>query len=336
VIIGLTGENCAGKGTVAAHLLRKGFTPYSLSDIIREELAKEGKEVTRDNMIMKGNSLREQHGSAILAKRTAEKIKKGENYTIDSIRNPAEVEELRKLEGFFLVHVTAPPEIRFKRMQKRNRMGDPATFDSFKAIEEIEIGGTSEFSQNLAKTFKLADRVLVNDSDFQQAYDETDRILGEFSASFKPTRPSWDEYFMRIAEEVATRSNCMKRRVASVIVRDKRIISTGYNGTPRRTRNCNEGGCPRCNSFADSGTKLEECFCAHGEENAIVQAAYHGISVKDGMLYTTCSPCLGCSKMIINAGIKEVIYNSNYPLGTSALALLNEAGVLVRKVTLNK
>src|SRR3989339_1056158 len=100
-------------------------------------------------------------------------------------------------------------------------------------------------------------------------------------------RPDWDHYFMDIARVVATRSNCSRRHVAAVIVKDQRIISTGYNGTPRGIKNCCEGGCPRCSSETPSGEKLDECICSHGEENAIVQAAYHGISVKDGILYTT-------------------------------------------------
>jgi dCMP deaminase len=150
----------------------------------------------------------------------------------------------------------------------------------------------------------------------------------------KNKRPGWDEYFMEIAKVVAMRSNCMTRKVAAIIVKDRRIISTGYNGTPRGTRNCNEGGCPRCNAGTESGKNLEECYCSHGEENAIVQAAYHGISVKDGMLYTTFSPCLLCTKMIINAGIREVIYNEEYPLAGSSFSLLEEAGVTARKVRL--
>lgn len=145
-------------------------------------------------------------------------------------------------------------------------------------------------------------------------------------------RPGWDEYFMEIAKVVALRSNCMKRKVAAVIVKDKRIISTGYNGTPRGVKNCNEGGCPRCNSLAESGTRLEECLCSHGEENAITQAAYHGVSINGSTIYTTFSPCLLCTKMIINSGIKEVVYNVDYPLGGTALRLLKEAKVLVRKL----
>ena len=115
---------------------------------------------------------------------------------------------------------------------------------------------------------------------------------------------------------------------------DKRVISTGYNGTPRGTRNCFEGGCPRCNDLADSGTRLEECLCSHGEENAIIQAAYHGVSVKDGVLYTTFAPCLTCTKMIINAGIVEVVYNQDYPLNETSFHLLQESGVKFRQYEL--
>ncbi len=146
-------------------------------------------------------------------------------------------------------------------------------------------------------------------------------------------RPGWDDYFMNIAHEVAQRSNCIKRRVGAVIARDRRIISTGYNGTPRGATNCNAGGCPRCNALAKSGTNLSECLCSHAEENSITQAAYHGISVAGVIIYVTLSPCLICTKMIINAGIQEVVYNADYPLGETSLQLLADCGVTTRKQT---
>lgn len=146
------------------------------------------------------------------------------------------------------------------------------------------------------------------------------------------SRPDWDTYFMNIAKVTSLRSNCLKRRVAAIIVKDQRIISTGYNGTPRGIKNCNEGGCSRCNSFAKSGTSLGECLCSHAEENAIVQSAYHGVSIKDATLYTTFSPCLMCTKMILNSGIKEVVYNAHYPLGEGPLKLLQEAHVVARQL----
>lgn len=144
-------------------------------------------------------------------------------------------------------------------------------------------------------------------------------------------RPDWDEYFMDIAHVVSKRGNCCRRKVAAVIVSDRRIISTGYNGTPRGIKNCFEDGCPRCASDAPSGESLGECICAHAEENAIVQAAYHGIAVKDSMLYCILSPCLMCAKMIINAGIKEVIFETEYHFTEQARRLFAAAGVRCRQ-----
>jgi len=144
-------------------------------------------------------------------------------------------------------------------------------------------------------------------------------------------RPDWDEYFMDIAHVVARRGNCSRRKVAAVVVKERRIISTGYNGTPRGIRNCCDGGCRRCAGDAPSGGDLGECICAHAEENAIVQAAYHGIAVCGSTLYSTLSPCLMCVKMIINAGIAEVVYEDEYCFTEQARNLLAEAGVVCRR-----
>lgn len=145
-------------------------------------------------------------------------------------------------------------------------------------------------------------------------------------------RPSWDEYFMDIAKVVGRRSNCMKRQVAAVVVKDRRIVSTGYNGTPRGAKNCNEGGCPRCNGLATAGSALDECLCNHAEENAVAQAAYHGIAIRGATIYCTYSPCLRCTKLIINAGIEEVVYNARYDLDETAMSLLRECEVRVRGI----
>jgi len=143
-------------------------------------------------------------------------------------------------------------------------------------------------------------------------------------------RPDWDTYFMNIAGVVSQRSNCLRRHVAAVIVKERRIISTGYNGTPRGVRNCFEGGCPRCAGETPTGEGLGDCLCCHAEENAITQAAYHGISVAGASLYCTLSPCLLCAKMIINAGIIEVVYATEYQFLEQTQAVLAEAGVPYR------
>jgi len=130
----------------------------------------------------------------------------------------------------------------------------------------------------------------------------------------KIVRPDWDEYYSDIAQVISRRSNCIKRQIGSLITVDNRIVATGYNGTPRGVRNCFDGGCPRCaDSSIPSGTRLDECWCNHAEENAIVQSAYNGIAIKGGTLYTTLSPCLNCAKLIINAGIDCVVYCADYP-----------------------
>jgi dCMP deaminase len=137
---------------------------------------------------------------------------------------------------------------------------------------------------------------------------------------------------MDIARVVATRGNCLRRKVAAVIVKDERVISTGYNGTPRGVRNCCEGGCARCASRAPSGKNLGECICSHAEENAITQAAYHGIALRGATVYCTMSPCLICARMIINAGIREVVYESPYEFNRQTRQLLAAAGVKCRQL----
>ncbi len=144
-------------------------------------------------------------------------------------------------------------------------------------------------------------------------------------------RPDWDTYFMEIARVTATRANCSRRKVAAVVVSDNRIISTGYNGTPRGVTNCFAGGCPRCAGTVPSGSSLEECICVHAEQNAICQAACHGIRVAGATIYVTISPCLTCAKMIINAGIKEVVYGGDYVFTEQTERLLAEAGVRCRR-----
>ena len=147
----------------------------------------------------------------------------------------------------------------------------------------------------------------------------------------KDERPDWDTYYMDIAHVVARRGNCSRRKVAAVLVSENRIVSTGYNGTPRGVKNCFDGGCPRCAGKAPSGADLDQCLCSHAEENAIAQSAYHGISLRDSVLYVTLSPCLTCARMIISAGIVEVVYEDDYVVEKKARAMLKEAGVKCRR-----
>ncbi len=140
------------------------------------------------------------------------------------------------------------------------------------------------------------------------------------------TRPSWEEYFMDIAVLVSRRSTCLRRAVGSLIVKDKRILSTGYNGAPSGIRHCGDVGCLRETMNIASGQRHELCRGIHAEQNAIIQAAYHGVCIKDAVLFCTNLPCAICTKMIINAGIKKIFYKSGYADELSA-GLLAEAGI---------
>jgi len=139
-------------------------------------------------------------------------------------------------------------------------------------------------------------------------------------------RPSWDEYFMSITELVAQRATCLRRRVGAILVRDKHIISTGYNGAPKNVSHCFEVGCLREQQGVPSGERHELCRGLHAEQNAIIQAASHGVSIEGAVLYCTNSPCSICSKMLINAGIQKIYYREGYAdfLGGQ---MLEEAGV---------
>ena len=141
-------------------------------------------------------------------------------------------------------------------------------------------------------------------------------------------RPSWDTYFMNITALVAQRSTCTRRAVGAIIVKDKRILTTGYNGAPTGIRHCLEVGCLRESMNIPSGERHELCRGIHAEQNAIIQAAYHGVSVKDAILYCTNQPCAICAKMIINAGIKKIYYQSGYADALSQ-EMLSEAGVVL-------
>lgn len=142
----------------------------------------------------------------------------------------------------------------------------------------------------------------------------------------KSKRPDWDEYFLEIAQVVAKRSTCLRRQVGAVIVKDRRILTTGYNGAPSGLAHCGEIGCMRDEMGVPSGTRHEMCRALHSEMNAIIQAAQHGVSTKGATLYCTNQPCSVCARMLINAGIVKVVYIGEYP-DEFAISLLQEAGV---------
>lgn len=147
-------------------------------------------------------------------------------------------------------------------------------------------------------------------------------------------RPSWDEYFVSITKTVASRSTCLRRKVGAIIVKDKRILTTGYNGAPRGVKSCLEiGRCLREELRVPSGQRHEICRALHAEQNAIIQAAYHGVQIAGSSVYSTTQPCVLCAKMIINAGIQKIYYYEEYPDQLS-LDLLKEAEIELIKLAI--
>jgi len=140
------------------------------------------------------------------------------------------------------------------------------------------------------------------------------------------SRPTWDEYFMDITRVVSERSTCLRRHVGAVIVKDRRLLTTGYNGAPQGLAHCEEVGCMREACNIPSGQRHELCRGTHAEQNAIVQAAFHGVAIDGATLYCTHQPCSACTKMIINSGIKRIVYEQSYPDGL-AIQMINEAGI---------
>jgi dCMP deaminase len=147
----------------------------------------------------------------------------------------------------------------------------------------------------------------------------------------QPRRKNWDEYFIAIAQLVAERSTCLRRKVGAVLVREKRILCTGYNGAPHHLVHCDQVGCLRDRLGIPAGERIEICRGIHAEQNTLVQAAAFGIQVSGATLYCTHAPCITCAKMLINAGIKEFVIAIDYP-DKFARQFLAEAGVKVRRV----
>lgn len=181
MIIGLTGKNAAGKGEIAKHLQSKGFVYFSLSDALREEAAKRGLEHSRNNLINLGNELRKTYGNSVLAKRINEKIEELKaqgktDFVIDSIRNPGEIEELRKNEGFLLVGVVTDEKIRFQRLLKRGRIGDAASFEEFQEQEQRENNNEAS-GQQLDKCLAMADKHISSNGTIDEANKEFDEWM---------------------------------------------------------------------------------------------------------------------------------------------------------------
>jgi len=328
MIIGLTGTNASGKSTLLCYLKSKGFDHFSLSEVIREELVRRKLAVSRQNMIDVGNELRARFGASFLADKIKTKIQANDT-VIDSIRNIAEVNSLRKLLHFYLIAIDAPAASRFERAKLRGRIENAATLSEFLDIEEKENSDDIRH-QNISACTALADYQIQNDRDLSDLFEQVENILKEIRFG---SRPEWDEYFLQMAFLVAERSTCLRHHVGAIIIKGRHILTTGYNGAARKTDDCLKLGCLRNQLNIPSGERHEICRAIHAEQNAIIQAGFHGVNIDGGTLYCTHSPCIICAKMIVNAGIKEVFTCDAYPDDFNlVLELFQQAGVKLHKI----
>lgn len=251
---------------------------------------------------------------------------------------------------FLLISVDAPLLVRWKRYQ--HRTSGQTTEPSFSPPRSTN--GTTSPEDADKSTITLQDFVVLSDT--QLYHPVTGQATHIFTApvrllntsqslaslyvnlgklellSPERLRPSWDNYFMSLARLASQRSNCMKRRVGCVVVsHNHRVISTGYNGTPRGIRNCSEGGCGRCNSALGSGHSLTTCLCIHAEENALLEAGRDRLREPGAVLYCDTCPCLTCSIKIAQVGISEVVYAQGYSMDGETAAVFREAGVKLRQ-----
>ncbi|ODV84080.1 hypothetical protein CANARDRAFT_9073 [[Candida] arabinofermentans NRRL YB-2248] len=298
MLIGVTGTLCSGIEDVVTYLEEvKGFSKIGLVDESKNLL---GSETDLIDFVTKNWR---------------------ENYVLTDIKSIEFLESLLKRPFFLHVSVDRSLKLRYERYQLTKN----TSFGSFAEISD------NQLFDNQCTQLKIIDRSEIKIINNTKSKAELHDLLASLNlTNNERLRPSWDLYFMRLADLAALRSNCMKRRVGCVIMRENRVIATGYNGTPRNFVNCNQGGCPRCNSGNTCGVGLSTCLCLHAEENALLESGRDRIG-KGAVLYCNTCPCLTCSIKIVQCGIEEVVYSQSYSMDDLSSNVFKQAGVKLRQ-----
>lgn len=328
MIIGLIGTPGAGKGTT--YEILNSLIPLekvTFSDLINEELKRRNLEIKRENLQKVANEERDKYGPGIWAERALERLAQTDG-VIDGIRSLGELRVLSRDPNFFSLGIDAPQELRFMRCIKRNGEKDQLTYEQFQRLDNKDRGlspdsGTLEVDKCLSRADYLILN-LTNESDLQA------KVELFYQAINGKRRPTWDEVFMAQTQIASKRSTCLRRKVGALLVKDNRVIATGYNASPSGITHCNDkGSCLRQELNVPSGQNYELCFAVHAEENALLQCAKYGPSTIGSTFYTTVLPCSRCTQSIINAGIQEVVSMGYYPDKLN-LKMLNEANIKLR------
>jgi len=344
MLIGLCGGICAGKRSVAQYLVEHhGFTHLYLRQEVTNTVSLDGLSIAEEHSHINGtkstrfstqtNGIAKSHPKEYTFSTTEDLLdfvtkRWRERWVTADIHNESILDKLLRRPFFLLVSVEAKVMVQFERYQARLAASGISQIIS---LEDFVLKSDDHLYTPEGGLQSLISRATVqlhnSGNDLAQLYG----TLGKLDLTNEDRlRPSWDQYFMQLASLAAHRSNCMKRRVGCVLVREKRVISTGYNGTPRGLVNCGDGGCPRCNEGLSSGVGLGTCLCLHAEENALLEAGRERIR-EGAILYCDTCPCLTCSIKIAQVGISEVVYSQGYSMDGETAAVFKQAGVRLRQ-----
>ncbi len=333
-IVGMCG---AGKSVISDFLVSKGFGFFRFGQITLDEVKKQGLEPSEENEKKIRENIRKEHGMAafaILNKPKIDDLLSRGNVVGDGLYSWSEYKHLKQIYGdkMIVIAVSSPPSLRYERLENRKEIDEkmrnrPMTGEQAKSRDYAEI-------ENIEKAgpIAMADFVVVNDSTKEDLIKKVKDFLVLKGVLEKENevyvRPTWDEYFMEIAQTVAKRATCDRGRSGCVIARDKQILVSGYVGSPKGLPHCDEVGHQMKTMVHEDGSKSQHCVrTAHAEQNAICQAAKLGVGINGSTLYCRMTPCSTCAKMIINAGIKRVVCEKRYHAGTESEEMFLAAGV---------
>ncbi|GAO51705.1 cytidine deaminase-like protein [Saitoella complicata NRRL Y-17804] len=334
MFVGIAGPICSGKHAVADYLVEKhAFTRIRLREVasVSPALSRLALTPSPSCSDVKAEPKSNDRNAQLVFDHIDEVLEYvtkrwRDHFVTTDIRKESDLETLCKRPFFLALGIDAPVTTRYERFVTRCAANGtpPPSFQNFVAQSDDDLYSSPS---PIAPILHRATVRLLNPSQSLTTLHQTLENLNLLDPA--RLRPTWDAYFMYLADLAARRSNCMKRRVGAVLVRDQRVVSTGYNGTPKGITNCNEGGCPRCNDATTGGHGLSTCFCMHAEENALLESGRERAT--DAVLYCNTCPCLTCSIKIAQVGIREVVYDVGYSMDEMSAKVLREAGVKLRQ-----
>ncbi|CAE6468018.1 unnamed protein product [Rhizoctonia solani] len=322
MLICIIGTQCSGKSTVKQYLQTLGFQEiiYTSSGLGQTE-----KEYEYNNF------------NQLLSFVTQNWRK---DFVCTSLRELGMLRACAQRPFFVLLSLDAPVLTRWKRSQEKHPT-NAVDLEQFIQDSDTERFGDRDPLNDILQALSHVS-ITNNFPQIEQLHNHLESLA---LTNPERTRPGWDDYFMLLASLASLRCNCMKRRVGAVLVRNKRVVSTGqvnrlapspthtlcrYNGTPRGLLNCNQGGCKRCNGTAKSGEAYDSCLCLHAEENALLEAGRDRVGERSTLYCNTC-PCLRCTIKIVQSGVTEVVYNKSYSMDEASANIFKEAGVILRQ-----